>query len=147
MFKHLLLPTDGSELSGEALKQGIAFARETGARVTFVHVMPEYVAAAFAEFPAGGQAAFSDFMKATEDSAKTILAAAEAGASKAAVSFDKVAIRHQQPWRAIIDVAGDRQCDLIFMASHGRRGIGALVLGSETNKVLTHSKIPVLVFR
>ena len=147
MFNHLLLPTDGSDLSNEALKKGIAFARETGARVSFVNVMPEYIAAAFAEFPAGGQAAFADFMKATEDSAKTILGAAEAAANDAGVSCDKVAIRHQQPWRAIIDIAGDRQCDLIFMASHGRRGIGALVLGSETNKVLTHSKIPVLVFR
>jgi len=147
MFEHLLLPTDGSDLSNEALKKGVAFARETGARVTFVHVMPEYVAAAFAEFPAGGQAAFADFMKVTEDSAKSILGAAEAAANAANVSCDKVAIRHQQPWRAIIDVAGTRQCDLIFMASHGRRGIGALVLGSETNKVLTHSKIPVLVFR
>lgn len=147
MFKHLLLPTDGSELSNEALKKGVAFARETGARVTFIHVMPEYVAAAFAEFPAGGQAAFADFMKVTEDSAKSILGAAQAAAGEASVPCDKVAIRHQQPWRAIIDVAADRQCDLIFMASHGRRGIGALVLGSETNKVLTHSKIPVLVFR
>lgn len=147
MFKHLLLPIDGSDLSNEALKKGVAFARETGARVTFVHAMPEYVAAAFAEFPAGGQAAFADFMKVTEDSAKSILGSAEATASAANVSCDKVAIRHQQPWRAIIDVAGERQCDLIFMASHGRRGIGALVLGSETNKVLTHSKIPVLVFR
>jgi len=69
MFKHLLLPTDGSDLSNDALKMGIAFARETGAKLSFIHVMPEYVAAAFAEFPAGGQAAFADFMKATEDTA------------------------------------------------------------------------------
>lgn len=147
MFKHLLLPTDGSELSNEALKKGIAFAREAGARVTFIHAMPEYVAAAFAEFPTGGQTAFADFMKATEDSAKSILGAAEGAARAESVACDSVAIRHQQAWRAIIDVATERQCDLIFMASHGRRGIGALVLGSETNKVLTHSKIPVLVFR
>jgi nucleotide-binding universal stress UspA family protein len=147
MFKHLLLPTDGSELSNEALKKGVDFARESGARVTFIHVMPEYVAAAFAEFPAGGQAAFADFMKVTEDSAKSILGAARAAANEAGITCDEAAVRHQQPWRAIIDIATDRQCDLIFMASHGRRGIGALVLGSETNKVLTHSKIPVLVFR
>ncbi len=147
MFKHLLMPTDGSNLSNDALKVGISFAQEIKARVTFIHVMPEYVAAAFAEFPAGGQAAFADFMKATEDSAKSILGAAEAAARTASITCDSVAIRHQQPWRAIIDIAQERRCDLIFMASHGRRGIGALVLGSETHKVLTHSKIPVLVYR
>jgi len=63
------------------------------------------------------------------------------------VTCDSAAIRHQQPWKAIIEAAGERQCDLIFMASHGRRGLSAVVLGSETHKVLTHSKIPVLVFR
>jgi nucleotide-binding universal stress UspA family protein len=147
MFKHLLLPTDGSDLSNDALKKGIAFAREAGAKLTFIHVMPEYVAAAFAEFPSGGQVAFADFMKATEDTAKSILGSAEAGARAASVTCDSVAIRHQQPWKAIIEVAGERQCDLIFMASHGRRGLSAVVLGSETHKVLTHSKIPVLVFR
>ena len=109
MFKHLLLPTDGSKLSDEAVTRGIAFAKETGAKVCFLHVLPEYVVDAFAS--------------------------------------DSVSIRHGQPWKAIIDVAGGRACDLIFMASHGRRGISALVLGSETHKVLTHSSIPVLVFR
>lgn len=147
MFKHILLPTDGSDLSNDALRKGVTFARETGAKLTFIHVMPEYIAAAFAEFPAGGQAAFADFMKATEDTANAILGTAEAAAHAAKVTSDRVAVRHQQPWRAIIEVAGERKCDLIFMASHGRRGLSAVVLGSETHKVLTHSKIPVLVFR
>ena len=147
MFKHLLLPTDGSRLSDVAVEKGIAFAKETGAHVTFVHVMPEYVVDAFVEFPSAAQASFTDFMKATEDTAKSVLGSAQARANAAGVGNDAVSIRHGQPWKAIIDVAGGRACDLIFMASHGRRGLSALVLGSETHKVLTHSTIPVLVFR
>lgn len=147
MFKHLLLPTDGSKLSDEAVTRGIAFASETGAKVCFLHVMPEYVVDAFAEFPSAAQTSFNDFMKATEETAKTVLGAAEKKAKLAGVACESVSIRHGQPWKAIIDVAGGRACDLIFMASHGRRGISALVLGSETHKVLTHSSIPVLVFR
>ena len=147
MFKHLLLPTDGSKLSAVAVERGIAFAKETGAHITLVHVMPEYVVDAFVEFPSAAQASFNDFMKASEETAKSILGAAQAQAKAAGVTSDTVAIRHGQPWKAIIDVAGGRACDLIFMASHGRRGLSALVLGSETHKVLTHSSIPVLVFR
>lgn len=147
MYKHVLLPTDGSKLSAIAVERGIAFAKETGAKITLVHVMPEYVVDAFVEFPSAAQASFNDFMKASEETAKSILGAAQAQAKVAGVTSDTVAIRHGQPWKAIIDVAGGRACDLIFMASHGRRGISALVLGSETHKVLTHSSIPVLVFR
>ena len=147
MFKHLLIPTDGSKLSTGAVEKGVAFAKEVGAKLTFVHVMPEYVVDAFAEFPSAAQASFTDFMKASEETAKSVLGEAEAKAKAAGVTSDTVAIRHGQPWKAIIDVAGGRACDLIFMASHGRRGISALVLGSETHKVLTHSAIPVLVFR
>ena len=142
-----MLPTDGSRLSDVAVEKGIAFAKETGAHVTFVHVMPEYVVDAFVEFPSAAQASFTDFMKATEDTAKSVLGSAQARAKAAGVGNDAVSIRHGQPWKAIIDVAGGRACDLIFMASHGRRGLSALVLGSETHKVLTHSTIPVLVFR
>ncbi len=147
MFKHLLLPTDGSKLSNTAVERGISFAKEAGARITFVHVMPEYVVDAFVEFPSAAQASFNDFMKASEETAKSILGSVESKAKAAGVSSETVAIRHGQPWKAIIDVAGGRACDLIFMASHGRRGLSALVLGSETHKVLTHSSIPVLVFR
>lgn len=147
MFKHLLLPTDGSKLSNSAIERGIAFAKETGAKVTFAHVMPEYVVDAFVEFPSAAQASYNDFMTTSENTAKSILGAAQSLAKAAGVACDTVAVRHGQPWKAIIDVAGGRACDLIFMASHGRRGISALVLGSETHKVLTHSTVPVLVFR
>jgi len=109
--------------------------------------MPEYIPPAFAEFPAAGQASFAEFMKATEETAKSVLGAAQKQAEEAGVESEAVSIRHTQPYRAIIDLARDKACDLIFMSSHGRRGLSALVLGSETNKVLTHSSIPVLVFR
>lgn len=147
MFKHLLIPTDGSKLSNDALERAVQFARETGARLTALHVMPEYIPPAFAEFPAAGQASFAEFMKATEENGKSILDAAGQAAKAAGVACDAVSVRHTQPYRAIIDVAREKGCDLIFMSSHGRRGLSALVLGSETNKVLTHSSIPVLVFR
>lgn len=147
MYKHVLVPTDGSDLSNEAVTKAVQFARETGARLTVLHVMPEYIPPAFAEFPAAGQASFAEFMKATEETGKSILGAAKKVADDASVACETVALRHTQPYRAIIDVARDKGCDLIFMSSHGRRGLSALVLGSETNKVLTHSSIPVLVFR
>ena len=145
MYKHLLVPTDGSKLSNDAVERAIQFAKETGARVTALHVMPEYIPPAFAEFPAAGQASFAEFMKATEETAKTVLDAAAQAAKTAGVQCETASVRHTQ--RAIIDVAREKGCDLIFMSSHGRRGLSALVLGSETNKVLTHSSIPVLVFR
>ena len=147
MYKHVLVPTDGSDLSNDAISKAVRFAQETGARLTVLHVMPEYIPPAFAEFPAAGQASFAEFMKATEETGKSILGAAKKSADDASVACETVALRHTQPYRAIIDVARDKGCDLIFMSSHGRRGLSALVLGSETNKVLTHSSIPVLVFR
>ncbi|MFA7664651.1 MAG: universal stress protein [Burkholderiaceae bacterium] len=147
MYQHILVPTDGSELSNEAVAKAINFARETSAKLTILHVMPEYIPPAFAEFPAAGQASFAEFMKATEETAKSVLGAAQKQAEEAGVESEAVSIRHTQPYRAIIDLARDKACDLIFMSSHGRRGLSALVLGSETNKVLTHSSIPVLVFR
>ncbi len=147
MYKHILVPTDGSKLSDGAIAKAIQFARETGAKLTVLHVMPEYIPPAFAEFPTAGQASFAEFMKATEETARSLLASVAKSAQEAAVSCETIALRHTQPYRAIIDVANDKACDLIFMSSHGRRGFSALVLGSETNKVLTHSSIPVLVFR
>lgn len=147
MYRHLLVPTDGSQLSNDAVERAIQFARETGGRLTALHVMPEYIPPAFAEFPAAGQASFAEFVKATEENARTVLDAVQQSAAAAGVQCETTAVRHTQPYRAIIDVARERGCDLIFMASHGRRGLSALVLGSETNKVLTHSNIPVLVFR
>lgn len=147
MFKHILVPTDGSDLSNEAVAKAVQFAKGGGAILTILHVMPEYLPPAFAEFPVAGAGTFDDFMKATEETSLQTLEAARKQAADAGVTCEVVAARNSQPYRVIIDTARDRGCDLIFMSSHGRRGLSALVLGSETNKVLTHSTIPVLVFR
>ena len=147
MFKHVLVPTDGSDLSNEAVSKAVQFARESGAALTVLHVMPEYLPPAFAEFPVAGASTFDEFTKATEETSRVALENARKQAADAGVNCNVVAARHAQPYRTIIDTAREKGCDLIFMSSHGRRGLSALVLGSETNKVLTHSTIPVLVFR
>jgi nucleotide-binding universal stress UspA family protein len=145
MFKHILLPTDGSPLSEAAVEKGIDFAKSIHARVTGLCVVPkEYPSYYEAEIPGG----FMDKAAAEcKANAKIHLAALTKVAQGAGVACDVVLETTDQPYEAIIKVAERKGCDLIMMASHGRRGVGALLLGSETQKVLTHSKIPVLVYR
>lgn len=148
MFKHILVPVDGSELSTAAVSGACAFAKETGARLTFYHAKPSY-------FPpvVAGEALFDDaaayeaFRTGMEKRSQTILGAAARVAEQAGVACEVVSEEQDSPHQGIIAAARDRGCDLIFMASHGRRGVSALLLGSETHKVLTHCRVPVLVFR
>jgi nucleotide-binding universal stress UspA family protein len=146
MFKHLLVPTDGTELSTNTVRRAIAFAAETGAKITFYFAKPEYRA------PVGDAAAFTysspeDHTRWADAQAKTVLDPAAHAARDAGVSATTLSTYSNVPYKAIIEAAAAAGCDLIFMASHGRRGISGLLLGSETHKVLTHSKIPVLVYR
>lgn len=147
MFRHILVPTDGSQLSTETVKRAIAFARESNARITFFYAKPEYPVAFY------GEGAFIDpttpekFAEMADQQAKEILAACERLAQEAGVTSARLAVTSDIPYEAIIAGAATAGCDLIFMASHGRRGFSGLLLGSETQKVLTHSKIPVLVYR
>ena len=145
MFKHILLPTDGSPLSQAAAQKGIRFAKEISAKVTGLCVAPEgHYAIYEGEIPGGFQdKALAEF----KAQAKIQLAGIVKAAEEAGVSCDTVLETSDQPYESIIKVAEQKGCDLIMMASHGRRGVGALVLGSETQKVLTHSKVPVLVYR
>ncbi len=145
MFKHILLPTDGSALSEAAIRKGIQFAKTLNARVTGFCVIPElpYVgceAEIGTEFKKQAEAA----VRAEVD--KNLLAV-EKAAYEAGVPCEIVRGKSDQLYQAIIETAHTQGCDLIIMASHGRRGVGAILLGSETQKVLTHSKIPVLVYR
>jgi nucleotide-binding universal stress UspA family protein len=145
MFKHILLPTDGSALSEAAIRKGIQFAKTLNARVTGFCVIPElpYVgceAEIGTEFKKQAEAA----VRAEVD--KNLLAV-EKAAYEAGVPCEIVRGKSDQLYQAIIETAQTKGCDLIIMASHGRRGVGAILLGSETQKVLTHSKIPVLVYR
>jgi nucleotide-binding universal stress UspA family protein len=147
MFKHILVPTDGSPLSRDAVARAIAFAKEAGARITLFYAEPD-VPTAYAGMGALSSAQLTQEVHARLDgAARDILAAAEQVARDAGVACDCLALVGNQPYALIIQAAESRGCDLIFMASHGRRGLSALLLGSETQKVLTHSTIPVLVYR
>lgn len=145
MYKNILIPTDGSQLSAKAIQDGIAMAKEMGARITLLTTWAPFHTFTF------DTAMLEDTMpqykgEMMERTGKT-LAAAVNMAKAAGVACDTVQIEHEHPYQAIIDTAKSKGCDLVVMASHGRRGVSALVLGSETVKVLTHSKIPVLVHR
>jgi nucleotide-binding universal stress UspA family protein len=148
MFEHILLPTDGSELAQQAVLEGIEFAAVIGARVTVCHaashndLMRIYVGSG-AVTPEIGAKIEEEF----EDRVDTILRFASAAAQTAGVPCATRYVNSPDPFAAVIQTAEAEGCDLIFMASHGRRGMTALVLGSVTNKVLTHSKIPVMVCR
>jgi nucleotide-binding universal stress UspA family protein len=145
MYKQILIPTDGSELSLGAIDQGLAFAREVGASVVFfTATMPIRVYGVTGEQLAGGYEAYTKIAR--EEGAHR-LGQAEERAKAVGVPCQSRMVESEHPWEAIIATADEAGCDLIAMASHGRRGLGGLVLGSETLKVLTHSTIPVLVYR
>jgi nucleotide-binding universal stress UspA family protein len=163
MFKHILLPTDGSELSAAAIHQGILLANSIRAKVTGLCVMPLHYELRYAaqipteameQSPKRGKELAEAYMATIEkgaelgkELAEAYLSMIEKSAKVAGVACEVVYERNDSAYKAIIRVAEQKGCDLIMMASHGRRGIGALLLGSETQKVLTHSKIPVLVYR
>ena len=147
MFKHILVPTDGSQLSSDTAKRAIAFAKETGAKVTFFFAKPDYPVAFYGEGALIDPTTPDKFAEMAEQQANEILAAHEAAAKADGVVSAGVSSVSDVPYEAIIAAADQAGADLIFMASHGRRGFSGLLLGSETQKVLTHSKIPVLVYR
>ena len=145
MYKHILIPTDGSELSKLALQEGMALAKALGARVTVVTVTTPFHALSTSpsmvtDTPEQYKAHTAALAGHHLDVAKNIAAAA-------GMTCDLLHLEHEQPYQAIIETAQNRGCDAIQMASHGRRGISAVLLGSETLKVLTHSTIPVIVCR
>ena len=145
MFKHILLPTDGSDLSRKAVLYGVQLAKACGSKVTGLTLAEPYrVGSMDAVLISVGRDEYEqESRRISELALERVRMAAEA----AGVSCDTIREIHDQPYRAIIDAAHAKGCDLIVMASHGRRGISALLLGSETVKVLTHSTIPVLVYR
>lgn len=147
MFKHILVPTDGSQLSSDTARRAIAFASEAGAKVTFFFAKPDYPVAFYGEGALIDPTTPDKFAEMAEQQATEILAANQAAAKAAGVVSAAVSSISDIPYEAIIAAAEEAGADLIFMASHGRRGISGLLLGSETQKVLTHSKIPVLVYR
>ena len=147
MFKHLLVPTDGSALSQETVLSAVQFASETGARITFLYVRPDYPVSYFGEGALVDPTTPESFADMTEKVADEILERSAAAAQARNVPSAGRSLVNDLPYEGIIETATAEGCDLIFMASHGRRGLVGLLLGSETQKVLTHSTIPVLVYR
>jgi nucleotide-binding universal stress UspA family protein len=148
MFKHILVATDGSNLSGKAIRTAVRLAAATGAKLTGSYIIAPYVAPMYGEaaiyVPAVSPKRYKEL---TAREARKALAAIEIEARTGGVEYRATSLVAGTPWEGIIRAAKARKCDLIVMASHGRRGLAGLVLGSETTKVLTHSKIPVLVCR
>lgn len=148
MFKNILIPTDGSELSEKVARDGVSLAKLLNARITGVHVVRLlYVAATGVDYGLFDPNLQLRIQEAAREDGKRYLDQMEAVAGAAGVPFERVLVENEQPWKGILDTAREHRCDLVMMAAHGRRGVVALLLGSETNKVLTHSKVPVLVYR
>ncbi len=147
MFKHFLLPTDGSKLSEKAILAGVEMARTHGAKVTGFFAAPAPTPLVYGDFMPVGYLPPDEHEALIQKASRHHLAVVEKAAAAAGVEFNCLSVTSDFPADAIIEAARQQHCDLIFMASHGRRGLSGLVLGSETHKVLTHSKIPVLVYR
>jgi nucleotide-binding universal stress UspA family protein len=148
-YTHILVPTDGTPLSLKAAKEAAILAKELNARVTTVYVTAPWTPPMADESAVVADFAYSEklYAEAQAKRADSALAKVEKALTEAQVKCDKVHANGNQPWESIIKTAKSKKCDLIVMASHGRKGLGALILGSETTKVLTHSKTPVLVCR
>jgi nucleotide-binding universal stress UspA family protein len=144
MFKKILLPTDGSELSAKAIEGGLAFAKALKANVVGLTVVEPYSYSNLSEYR---PETLDDYEQRMMKAAAERLGKVADSAAKASVPFETVTVKSFSPFEAIIDTAKSKGCDVIFMASHGRRGLSAVLLGSETQKVLTHSTIPVMVYR
>jgi nucleotide-binding universal stress UspA family protein len=145
MFKHLLLPTDGSPRSEAVIQKGIALPTSINAKVNGLHVIPgipmvTYQAVVF-------EGARQEYEAQFKAQAEQYLSVVEKAGRDAGVAFDCAYVTSGHPYAAIIEGAKQKGCDLIVMALHGRGGAKAVLLGSETQKVLTHSQIPVLVYR
>ncbi|RPH69291.1 MAG: universal stress protein [Myxococcaceae bacterium] len=145
MYKHVLIPTDGSDLSSRAEAAGLTLARALDARVTALTVTPPFQF--IGTEPMILVATEPEYEKAQAARAEKTLERVKMSAAAIGVPVETLRTVSNHPFEAIIATAKERGCDLIFMASHGRGGVTGLILGSETSKVLTHSKIPVLVYR
>ena len=147
MFKTILVPTDGSELSDSTVERAISFAKDAGARITFFYAQPDFPTPLYGEGALFDPTTPEQFSRAAAAEAEKILTRYNASATAAGIESNGDTVVSEVPFEAIIAAAQRNGSDLIFMASHGRRGLSGLLLGSETQKVLTHSKIPVLVYR
>lgn len=149
LYSHVLLPTDGSALATRGAKAGLQLAGALGAKATVVFVGTPYTAAVYggAEIFYAGPSSPAEHKRFTQEAAQKAFAPVVRAAERAGVDCASVLVVNSRPWEGILKTARARKCDAIVMASHGRTGLAGLLLGSETQRVLAHSKIPVLVMR
>ena len=147
MYKNLLVATDGSKLSAKAVAHALGLAQAVGAKVMAFYAAPDYPMPAYADGVVYEPVSRKEYAKLAAQDAEKILNDVAAKAKAANVECKTSYSIAAAPWEAILDAAKKNKCDAIVMASHGRRGISAVLLGSETQKVLTHGKLPVIVVR
>lgn len=147
MFKHILIPTDGSPVSAKAVKAAISFAKECGARVTAYHCVDPVPRAMYGDGYAPSKQIIAEIERRTRAAAQKHVTAVATQARKAGVEFDTLIEAPRTAYEGIAAVAEKRKCDLIFMGTHGYRGLMRLALGSVAEKVMRLSKVPVLVYR
>jgi nucleotide-binding universal stress UspA family protein len=147
MYKHILVATDGSKLSQKAVTHAIALAQALGAKLTVFYASPDYPLPAYADGVVYEPVSKKEYAALATQEAEKILSAIAEKAEAGGLECATVHTIAPAPWEAILAAAKKAKADAIVMASHGRRGVSALLLGSETQKVLTHSKIPVTVVR
>jgi nucleotide-binding universal stress UspA family protein len=140
MYRHILIPTDGSELAEHGVTHGLALAKSLGAKVSVIFVVEP-----FSEMTGRLLEAVATYAELRKEQAKSALDRAAKAAKEAGVSCETMQVENEQPHRAIIAAAKEKGCDLIVMSSHGRSGLSMLLIGSVTNKVLAHAETPVLV--
>ena len=147
MFKHILVPTDGSPAALTAAKAAVRLAADVGARVTAFHAVDASQPVIYGEAYASDARTFVDFERAAREAGERQVAAVGKLAKAAGVPFASLVAKARTPYEGILDAAKKRKCDAIFIASHGRRGLSRMVMGSVTQKVLSHTTIPVFVYR
>ena len=150
MYKHILISTDGSEVAQKGLDHGLSLAKEIGAKVSVITVtesFPVYASAGAGVGAGWVPIEMADYDKVQDEFANRVFAGAKQAAEQHGVAVETIHVRNAQPAEAILETAKAQGCDLIVMASHGRRGLGRLLLGSQTSEVVTRSPVPVLVVR
>jgi len=147
MYRHILIATDGSEISQRAIRHGVALAKALGARVSGVHAVPDFIPPVDSLFPVYQFPSREEYQRLARIEAEGVLADVGKACAAVGVEFEPAHAVDSHPYRLILETARARGCDLICMASHGRHAISALLLGSETQKLLSHCDLPVLVVR
>ena len=146
MFKHILIPVDGSEFSDRAIQAGVHFAKSIGARVTGFIAEPDYTQPSYGDMISRCGESMDQYSTRSRAHAEGVLRRIERCARDEGVEFTSSFVQSDDPVAAIVSAAEENQCDLIVMASHGRRGLDKLIHGSATEGVMSHTQTPVLVF-